>query len=58
MNNIHFYHGKLDEGVPILMARALSEKIKDATFTTFEEEGHLSIFFNALDSILDNLKKG
>ena len=57
MKNIHFYHGKLDGGVPISMAKALSKKIEGAIFNVFESEGHLSIFFNGLDSILDNLKK-
>lgn len=44
MKSIHFWHGVLDGGVPVSMARALSEKIEGATFRAFEGEGHLSIF--------------
>lgn len=55
MKNIYFWHGELDGGVPISMARKFSETIDSATFRAFENEGHLSIFFNRLDEILEKL---
>jgi pimeloyl-ACP methyl ester carboxylesterase len=55
MKNIHFFHGELDGGVPVSMARAFSEKIKGATFRAFEGEGHLSIFFNKLGEIIEKI---
>jgi len=57
MKNIHFWHGKLDGGVPLSMVKAFSSNIEGATLKVFEDEGHLSLFFNALDNILDSLKK-
>jgi pimeloyl-ACP methyl ester carboxylesterase len=56
MENIYFFHGELDGGVPVSMARAFSEKIEGATFRAFEGEGHLSIFLNKVDEILEQLK--
>lgn len=52
MPNIHFWHGELDGGVPVSMARALSQQIEGATFTSFADEGHLSIFVHRVDEIL------
>ena len=57
MKNIYFWHGKLDGGVPLSMVKAFSSNIEGATLKVFEDEGHLSLFFNALDNILDSLKK-
>jgi len=57
MKNIYFWHGKLDGGVPISMVKAFSSNIEGATLKVFKDEGHLSLFFNALDNILDSLKK-
>ena len=57
MKNIYFYHGKLDGSVPLSMVKLFSKKIEGATFKVFEDEGHLSIFFNSLENILDDLKR-
>jgi pimeloyl-ACP methyl ester carboxylesterase len=56
MKNIHFWHGKLDGGIPLSMTKAMSLEIEGAIFKVFEEEGHLSIFFNKLDEVLEKIK--
>jgi pimeloyl-ACP methyl ester carboxylesterase len=55
IQNIHFWHGQLDGGVPYTMAQKLSNSIKGSTFTLFEDDGHLSLFFNKIEEVLEEI---
>ena len=54
-NPIHFWHGRLDKGVPFSMTKQMIDKIPHATLTFYPEEGHLSLIFNKRDEIMDLL---
>jgi len=54
---IYFWHGEKDKGIPLSMAKLMVPKLVGATLKTYPEEGHLSIIFNEMDEILDDLLK-
>lgn len=53
--SIHFWHGGLDKGVPFSMTKKMIDKIQNATFTFYPDEGHLSLIFNQINEIMDLL---
>ena len=54
---VYFWHGEKDLGIPVPMAKAMAEKISGAVFKVYPNEGHLSIVFDQMDSIIDDLVK-
>lgn len=52
---IHLWHGEKDKGIPLAMAECMREKLVGVTLKTYQKEGHLSIIFNQLDEICDDL---
>jgi len=54
---IHLWHGEKDKGIPLSMAKYMTQKLVDSTLKTYPNEGHLSIIFNEIDEILDDFLK-
>ena len=54
---IHFWHGALDKGMPLSMAKIMVDKISGTTLRVFDDEGHLSIAFNKIDVIVEDIVK-
>ena len=54
---IHLWHGEKDKGIPLSMAKYMTQNLAGATLKTYPKEGHLSIVFNQLDEILKDFLK-
>jgi len=54
---IHLWHGEKDRGIPTSMAKCMTKKLIGATLKIYPQEGHLSIIFDQLDEILEDLLK-
>jgi len=54
---IFLWHGEKDLAVPVSMVEAMAEKISGAVFKVYPNEGHLSIVFDQMDEIIDDLLK-
>jgi len=52
--SIHLWHGKKDNGAPLLMTKAMLEKLNHPILKTYPNEGHLSIIFSQMDEIIDD----
>ena len=53
---IYAWHGSLDRGIPLSVAKVLDEKVKDIEFKALEGEGHLTLVFEVLDEIVKRVK--
>ena len=51
---INLWHGEKDNGMPVSLAKAMSQKLDGSILKTYTNEGHLSIIFNQLDDIIDD----
>ncbi len=54
---IRLWHGERDRGVPIEMIKEMTYLLEGAVLKTYLNEGHLSIIFNHLDDILEDIRK-
>ncbi|KAJ5272933.1 alpha/beta-hydrolase [Penicillium angulare] len=52
---IDLWHGKKDVNAPFLMAEKAAAVLEGCDFHGLEEESHLSLPYNCIDSILENL---
>lgn len=51
---IYLWHGEKDKGIPLAMAKHMSENLEGSILKTYPKEGHLSIIFNQIDDILND----
>ncbi len=51
---IHLWQGEKDKGIPLSMAKSMTQNLTDAILKIYPKEGHLSIIFNQIDEILDD----
>lgn len=54
---INLWHGEKDNGVPVSLAKSMSEKLLYSILKTYTNEGHLSIIFNQLDDIINDFSE-
>ncbi len=54
---IRLWHGERDRGVPIEMIKEMTYLLEGAVLKTYLNEGHLSIIFNHLDDIVEDIRK-
>jgi len=54
---IRLWHGERDRGVPIEMVKEMTYLLKGAVLKTYLNEGHLSIIFNHLDDMVEDIRK-
>ena len=52
---IYLWHGEKDTGIPLIMLESMKKKLVGSTLKTYPNEGHLSIIFNKMDEIIDDL---
>ena len=55
---IHLWHGEKDKGIPLSMAKYMTQKLVESRLKIYPKEGHLSIIFNQLDTMLEDFLKG
>jgi pimeloyl-ACP methyl ester carboxylesterase len=53
---IYAWHGSLDRGIPLAVAKVLAERVANIEFKALEGEGHLTLVFEVLDEVLNNAK--
>jgi len=53
---IYAWHGSLDRGIPLSVAKVLEEKIEGIEFNVLEGEGHLTLVFEVLDEVIEKVK--
>ncbi|RRS30701.1 MAG: hypothetical protein P794_05865 [Epsilonproteobacteria bacterium (ex Lamellibrachia satsuma)] len=58
LSPIFFWHGEKDLAIPVSMAKTMAKKISGATFKVYPNKGHLSIIFDRIDDIIDDLLRG
>jgi len=52
---IYAWHGSLDRGIPLSVAKVLEERVKGLEFKTLDGEGHLTLVFEVLDEVVEKL---
>ena len=55
--DVAMWHGKADVNTPILMAEEASKLLTGCTFHAFDNETHMSLPFNHVEKILNDLLK-
>jgi pimeloyl-ACP methyl ester carboxylesterase len=50
---VHLWHGEADRDIPIAMGRSLAASIPKSQAHFYPEEGHLSVFVNHVQNILE-----
>ena len=54
--HITIYHGTKDNGCPLSMARVLENKIENVSFKSIEGEGHMTLVFRVMDTVIGEVK--
>lgn len=49
------WHGSLDRGIPLAVAKVLDERVKNIEFKALEGEGHLTLVFEVLDEVVEKV---
>ena len=52
---IYAWHGSLDRGIPLSIAKVLEERVKGIEFKALEGEGHLTLVFEVLDEVIEKV---
>jgi len=50
---IYAWHGSLDRGIPLSVAKVLDAKVKGIKFKALDGEGHLTLIFKVLDEVIE-----
>jgi len=50
---VHLWHGEVDRDTPIAMGRSLAAAIPKSQAHFYPDEGHLSVFVNHVQNILN-----
>jgi len=52
---IYAWHGSLDRGIPLSVAKVLEERVKGIEFKVLDGEGHLTLVFEVLDEVIEKV---
>ena len=52
---IYAWHGSLDRGIPLSVAKVLEERVEGIEFKALDGEGHLTLVFEVLDEVVDEV---